>query len=531
VKKNRKKLLVSVFFAVILVTSTVAFVLPNLLPKGNNQEKEDAPTVTKTGTPMDNFPDEQRPQYCGDGDPKSTNYVKEFRIPTVCTQPLAMKVDPQGLVWFGEVNTGKLGSFDPTTETFKEYDNPLWPKGARTMIWGMDYSPDGSLWYSDERFDSLWKFSIDDKKYERITYPTKGDALPQKILVEGSQIIINDFTGNKITFLDPTRADSALGFLNIPSPYENSVTSGFAVDSNKHLWYTNWIFQQGGVLIDFDYERYMSDIARTSNSTSLQFTNYIRLVQLPQDLYTPNGLSIDNDGYLWLADTSSSATFKFDPTTEAFTKYTTSNPLPIVYGNATGIVKSTPITRPYWIETADNGNLIFNEQTANRIASLNPSSESLVEYEIPSKNPFWGDCNELVDCGLAQVFGFTISGNLVWFSEWVENNIGFIDTSKETPFTISTDEHSFSIKAGDTISTKFTVSSSLDDTVRLVAVSPDNLIQIDSEHSASLNSKDTIVPISISTGKTLAPGIYKILVGAGNDEITVSKYITINVQS
>jgi len=46
-----------------------------------------------------------------------------------------------------------------------------------------------------------------------------------------------------------------------------------------------------------------------------------------------------------------------------------------------------------------------------------------------------------------------------------------------------------------------------------------------------LNSKDTIVPISISTGKTLAPGIYKILVGAGNDEITVSKYITINVQS
>ena len=30
----------------------------------------------------------------------------------------------------------------------------------------------------------------------------KDDSLPQRLEVVGSQIIINDFTGNKITFLD-----------------------------------------------------------------------------------------------------------------------------------------------------------------------------------------------------------------------------------------------------------------------------------------------------------------------------------------
>ena len=49
-----------------------------------------------------------------------------------------------GDVWFAETNTGKLAKFDPTTETFTEYDNPLWPPGGRSMMWGIDYAPDGS---------------------------------------------------------------------------------------------------------------------------------------------------------------------------------------------------------------------------------------------------------------------------------------------------------------------------------------------------------------------------------------------------
>jgi len=34
----------------------------------------------------------------------------------------------------------------------------------------------------------------------------------------------------------------------------------------------------------------------------------------------------------------------------------------------------------------------MNEHNANRIGVFNPSSETLVEYTVPSRNPNWADC-------------------------------------------------------------------------------------------------------------------------------------------
>ena len=48
---------------------------------------------------------------------------------------------------------------------------------------------------------------------------------------------------------------------------------------------------------------------------------------------------------------------------------------------------------------------------------FDPIQQTLIEYLIPSKNPNWGDCEGLSDCGLAQIFGFTIDGDKVWFTQ------------------------------------------------------------------------------------------------------------------
>jgi len=39
------------------------------------------------------------------------------------------------------------------------------------------------------------------------------------------------------------------------------------------------------------------------------------------------------------------------------------------------------------MEQDENGRIVFNEQTANRLAFFDPADESLVEYLVPSKNP------------------------------------------------------------------------------------------------------------------------------------------------
>jgi len=311
--------------------------------------------MTITGTPADNFSDEQRAQFCGTGVAKSNAYVKEYKIPTDCTQPLAITTDPQGNIWFAETNTGNIAKFNSITETFTEYENPTWPENARSMMWGMDYSSDGSIWYTDEAFDSVWKFSIQDENYQRFNFPVEGESLPQRLRVAGSQVIVNDFSGNKITFLDAAQSSEELTYASLPSPVPNSVTGGFAIDSDDNLWYTNWIFQQDGVLVRFDKDDFFTSLSNSEGSLPPLF-NFLKLFPLPLGLNTPNGAAVDSDGKIWLAETSSSYFFRFDPETESFTKYVTSDPTISTYGNASGFIKN-PVTRPYWINLDENDSI------------------------------------------------------------------------------------------------------------------------------------------------------------------------------
>ena len=173
------------------------------------------------------------------------------------------------------------------------------------MMWGIDYAPDGSVWFTDEAFDSVWKFSTIDEKYERLSYPSEGNSLPQKIKVDGSKIIINDFTGNKLTLLDPTQSSDEVNYLTIPSPVENSVTADFAIDANDNIWFTNWLFQQGGVLVKFDQNGYFNSVAN-SDEQYLPLFDFVETYPLPPELLTPNGAVITDDGTIWLADTTTS---------------------------------------------------------------------------------------------------------------------------------------------------------------------------------------------------------------------------------
>ena len=531
---KKKGVAVTIFFGFILLSSTIMLVLPGVDPG------TDDPELTVTGTPADNFPDEQRSQFCGSSNAKSTDFVQEFSIPTLCTNPLAIITDYDGNVWFAETNTGKITKFDPILETFTEYENSLWPLGARSMMWGMDYAPDGSIWYTDESYDSIWKFSTIDETYDRLSYPSEGDSLPQKLLVDGSQIIVNDFTGNKLTFLDPSQSGEEVQYLSVPSPADNSVTADFAVDANDNVWYTNWLYQQGGVLVKLDKVGY-DETVRNDGVQFLPGKDFTEVYQLPVTLLTPNGIAVADDGTIWMADTTSSSFFSFNPVTETFVQYVTSDPMLSTYGNQTGVVKS-PISRPYWIESDDLGRIIFNEQTANNISVMDPSSQSLVEYHVPSKNPNWADCDTgtdmmLADCGVAQIFDFAIDGEKIWFTEWAENNIGVVDTSISLPLEIQLTSSSLITTPENSKSLDFVVSSSsqkdLLDVSLILSTTHDflNIELVDSPETFQLDSDaPRLISLEINTAEDAIPGTYKVLLGAQLSDVAISKYVTVTIE-
>jgi virginiamycin B lyase len=514
---KKKGIAVAAFFGVILLTSTLALAL-NSSPTMENPLTK----TTITGTPADNFPDLDRPKFCGTSNAKSNQYVTEYRIPTDCTQPLAITTDDSGIVYFVQTNTGKIAKFDPDTEYFVEYPNPDWPAEARSMMWGIDYSF-GNVWYTDDSFDSIWKFSTIDEKYSRVGFPSKEDALPQHLKVLGNQVIVNDFYEGKISLYDHTQTSDDTTYTNIPTPLPGSFVGGFDVDSNGNIWYTNWMLRQGGALIKFDYNQF-SDFVAPNTGQNITVLDFSETFNLPPAIAAPNGLAVDQNGNVWLADTASSNFYKFTESDESYTKYTTPNAPASTYGNATGVIKM-PISQPYWVQIEDN-NLYFNEQASNALAVFDIENEKLVEYHVPSKNPNWGDCGDRTDCGIAQVFGFDVAGDKIWFTQWVENKIGKVDLAKPLSVDVSASTKQLEIPRGQTATIDVMVSTNQNTEILTKATSEfsDIVVKVPNFVSGSQS-----IPVSIVTSQSALPGTYKVLVSARTADITVSEFITVTI--
>ena len=501
-----------------------------------------------------NYVGDQRLQFCGVNDKaKSNSYVKEYKIPTPCTQPLAITTEPDGTVWFAQTNTGMIAKFDPSSETFTQYPNPDWdrlqtawieeavkqnalPIKLRSMMWGMDYSPDGSIWYTDGDNGAIWKFLLSDESYHVLSFPRSDDSeqvFPQKLKVDGSRIIVNDLFGSKLSFFDFVQVGQEIRTFAIPSPIDESLTSDFAIDSKDNVWYTTWIPNETGILVKFDYPKYEKQQAISSTITDgLLLQEFIEFYQFPSGMDTPNGIAVGPNEKIWVADTSGNFFFSFDPEIEQFTKYVTSIPHEDSYGN---LKLPTYSSNPYWIERLDE-KLVMNEHNANRIAVFDPTTETMVEYTVPSRNTSWADCEGIEYCGVAQVFGFTVDDKKIWFTEWVENNIGVVDTSISLPFDIDLNRENIVLERGET--TEITLEFSSTDTTphgHLVNISTtslftDLIINPESTEFYSNDSGSESIIVQITASDNALPDTHKVLLGAYNDEIAISKFITVTIE-
>ncbi len=513
-KKSTKKIIAIAFMAV-FVLSTIAVVSPSIFRFNNPDNSQQS----LTGTPKDNYTPDKWTTFCqSENESKSTKYIAEYKIPTLCTQPLSITTDPSGKVWFTETNTGNMAEFDPTTKSFQEFENPLWQKGEKSMMWGIYYEPDGNIWFSDSQHNLIWKFNTQTKNYSRFVFPKtlgQSEAFPQMLKPVGSDLVVNDFTGRKISIFSTVQTGTNLKTIDINSPEDYNFTSDVTADPSGNIWYTVWNYQLGGELVKY-------------NPQTSQFSNYT----LPTGILAPNGISIGPGNKVWITDTASSMFISFDPQSQQFTKYITSPPQVSTYGNASGLIK-TPITRPYWNQFDDQGRLWFNEQVANSLAVFDPVKGSLVEYLVPSKNPNWSDCGTLTDCGVAQVLDFTVSHNKVWFPEWVENNIGVLDSSVPLPLSQNASASNITLHRGqnETVNVTLVPNEQLNGPVDIMTqqtASSQDLRVTTSDKSIVLDKQKTVT-VNISADNFALSGTYKLLIGARYQDVTISQFVTVTI--
>ena len=550
-KTRTKGIIFFAFVGGIMLASGVTIAIPSSFFENSNTTLDSLEDIELDDL---NYVGDQRLQFCSINDKaKSNSYVKEYKIPTPCTQPLAITTVPDGTVWFAQTNTGMIAKFDPLSETFTQYPNPDWdrlqtawieeallqnalPIKLRSMMWGMDYSPDGSIWYTDGDNGAIWKFLLSDESYHVLSFPRSDDSeqvFPQKLEVDGSRIIVNDLFGSKISFFDFVQVGKEIRTFGIPSPIDGSLTSDFTIDSKNNVWYTTWIPNETGILVKFDYPKYEKQQAISSTITDgLLLQEFIEFYQFPSGMDTPNGIAVGPNEKIWIADTSGNFFFSFDPEIEKFTKYVTSIPHEDSYGN---LKLPTYSSNPYWIERLDE-KLVMNEHNANRIAVFDPIKETMVEYTVPSRNTSWADCEGIEYCGVAQVFGFTVDDKKIWFTEWVENNIGVVDTSISLPFDINLNRENIVLERGET--TEIILEFSSTDIAphgHLVNISTtslftDLIINPESTEFYSNDSGSESIIVQITASESALPDTHKILLGAYNDEIAISKFITVTIE-
>jgi virginiamycin B lyase len=145
---------------------------------------------------------------------------------------------------------------------------------------------------------------------------------------------------------------------------------------------------------------------------------------------------------------------------------------------------------------------------------------------------------KLADCGVAQIFDFAVDGEKIWFTEWVENNIGVVDTSIPLPLEIQLDSNELSLTPGSSQPLNFVVSAKPVNEVLGVSLilSPTNEflnveVLMDSPKSFQLVPGSPVsISTTISASESAVPGTYKILLGAQSPEIAISKYVTVTIE-
>jgi virginiamycin B lyase len=92
--------------------------------------------------------------------------IQQWTVPTPGGYERRLAFDSKGILWFGEYENGKVGRFDPKTETFKEYDLP---GGKDVFPYAIGIDQEDYVWYSSYYRDTLGR--LDPKTGNITEYP------------------------------------------------------------------------------------------------------------------------------------------------------------------------------------------------------------------------------------------------------------------------------------------------------------------------------------------------------------------------
>ncbi len=490
---------------------------------------------------------------CGDGIVRSNSFIKEYMLPVECAMPVGITVDETGIVWLASSVSNSIFRFDPSNERFDEFKIPSQGgsnEGIASIplpMWALLLDMYGRLWITDAENNSLWMFNTsmipeigaDQTPSKEIFKEFKlqraepfGTSMPIDMRISGDRLWFVGVYSKHIGMVDLNK----LELVEIPIDVDLNALGTLDVDREGNVWFTALTLGTKGMLYRLDPE-----------------SKEIKSYDLP--IGSPVGISIDEArGLVWINDHGSNLFISFNPSTNEVVRYSTS--LPARYTNI-GLYEDCikkgssrlecsgyPVSLPYWNAIDREGRLWFNEHQGNAIAVFDPDTATLIEYNIPSYNEAWGNCEGYNEpCGIANALRFTLQDDgskvKVWFTEFTENKVGMLDSSKGLPFTVSVDRDTVKVRNGETARIEVSVearepvvvdmlaSGSIEASGRLSksklsAEYDEYTMRFDTQSSKTVTL--TLIPNGLESGE------YTLTIGARSDEVAYSKIIRLIVE-
>jgi len=299
-------------------------------------------------------------------------------------------IDHEDRIWFGEMGHNYLAVFDPRTQTFQQMTPPHGASG----IMGLAVASDDTIWFAEQYANYIGHYNPITQRYQTYNLPqlsvpdpnNKHNTLtlpsaPNDISFDArGNLWFTELNADALAMLNPNTGRIKQYPLSTPATVQTLNPYGIAVDPQGMIWFT---------------ESSTNHLGRLDPQTGT-----IHTFNAPGANTTLMEVASDSHGTIWATSFHSSQLFKFDPTRSDFTTYNASSA-----SSTTGGLYGLAITptNNVWVTLTQN----------NAIARLDPSTQSLIPYRIPTTDSL--------------PFGIAVGKNhTLWFTESHGNKIGML---------------------------------------------------------------------------------------------------------
>jgi streptogramin lyase len=428
--------------------------------------------------------------------------VTTFALPEPLKAPNSVTAAADGSVWFGEVALRGVAHLF-TNGTLMEYAWPSSVIGPDTScfdlseLWGVVIWY-GMVWGSDSPNDQLVGLSPSNDSFQMIHLAS--GSLPRFLAIDTSgDLWFTESSTSATQIGELTSPTSAPRYFDIPAgPGEISASVIFYNSSLAYVVTVNPATTAGAVF-SFDPSAAQPVFTDLSSKT---------------DLFAPYSAAVA-DGGLWVGEHDASEVAFLNETTGTWSFFPTSlNPEVLE-------------TLPYYL-IANGTSVWFNEHDGDRVADIQAGS-TLTEYNISSVS--------LTSVGIGNALTIALDRNLVWFTEWTGNEVGYVNASMPPDFSISAvGPRLVTLSPGSSSNISLAVSGSTDHQLTFQYADsesndahPANLTFSSNVTTIDSLSGSKMVSLQISAKSGMAPGQYLALATVTDGLTSRSVYIVVDV--